>query len=239
MSVCMMVWLVGQLIRECVFENKKEVVTFANNICGAGEQQEEPIDGGGDVEMVGVDNPMNQNNVQNALQKQARKKKMQKVRKKLSIGASARNHKFRTASSGSTSKSDANPLYMGGDTTVTKHVTSVGIKTPEKLLRVPARTNQERRRSFRKIDDEECGMYFQDVDTGETMWDLPKNSEVVLEGEEERVEGGEQKSTSRRQSFRKVDDAEFGVYFQDTLSGETTWELPENGELVHVASTGI
>ena len=119
-----------------MFENKKEAVTFANNIrhrmsFGAGEQQEEPSDGGGDVEMVGVDNPMNQNNVQNALQKQARKKKMQKVRKKLSIGASARNHRSATAKSGSTSKVGANPLYVGVDTNVTNDVTSIEIKTTE------------------------------------------------------------------------------------------------------------
>ena len=74
---------------------------------------------------------------------------------------------------------------------------------------------------------------FEITSTGETVWDLPTNGEVALEGEEEeRVEGGEQKSTSRRQSLRKEDDAEPGVYFHDTLSGETTRELPKNGELV-------
>ena len=95
-----------------MFENKKEVVAFASNICGAGEQQEEPSDGGGDVEMVGVDNPMNQNNVQNALQKQARKKKMQKVRKKLSVGASARNQKSRATAESSQGGAKSNPLYV-------------------------------------------------------------------------------------------------------------------------------
>ena len=58
-SVGMMVWLIGQLIRECVFEHKKEAVTFVNRIRhsfrAAGEQ---PSDGVGDVEMMDFDNPM-------------------------------------------------------------------------------------------------------------------------------------------------------------------------------------
>jgi hypothetical protein len=37
-----------------------------------------------------------------------------------------------------------------------------------------------KRKSFRKIVDEEHGAYFQDVDTKETVWKLPKNGDVVL-----------------------------------------------------------
>jgi hypothetical protein len=41
-----------------------------------------------------------------------------------------------------------------------------------------------KRKSFRKIVDEEHGAYFQDVDTEETVWELPKDGDVVVEDTE-------------------------------------------------------
>ena len=40
--------------------------------------------------------------------------------------------------------------------------------------------NTHKRKSFRKIIDDEHGVYFQDVDTEETVWKLPEDGEVVV-----------------------------------------------------------
>ena len=113
-----MVWLAGQLIRECVFENKQEAVTFANKVRHrmsfdvAREQQQQPSDSDGDVEMMDFENPMEESNVTNELKKQSRKKKMQKVRKKLSIGVSARNQKSSAPAESRQEGGKSNPLYV-------------------------------------------------------------------------------------------------------------------------------
>ena len=44
--------------------------------------------------------------------------------------------------------------------------------------------NTHKRKSFWKIDDEEHGVYFQDVETDETVWELPKDGDVVMEDDE-------------------------------------------------------
>jgi hypothetical protein len=38
-----------------------------------------------------------------------------------------------------------------------------------------------KRKSFKKIVDDEHGVYFQDVETEETVWDLPEDGDVVVE----------------------------------------------------------
>jgi hypothetical protein len=45
-------------------------------------------------------------------------------------------------------------------------------------------TNNHRRKLFRKIIDEEHGAYFQDVDTKETVWELPEDGDVVVDDNE-------------------------------------------------------
>jgi hypothetical protein len=84
-------------------------------------------------------------------------------------------------------------------------------------------TNTHRRKSFLKIDDEEHGVYFQDVDTKETVWMLPEDGDVVANDNEL------QHNPMNRRSFNKIEDEEHGVYFQDAETEETVWELPENG----------
>jgi hypothetical protein len=83
--------------------------------------------------------------------------------------------------------------------------------------------NTHRRKSFLKIDDEEHGVYFQDVDTKETVWMLPEDGDVVANDNEL------QHNPMNRRSFNKIEDEEHGVYFQDAETEETVWELPENG----------
>jgi hypothetical protein len=87
-------------------------------------------------------------------------------------------------------------------------------------------TNTHRRKLFRKIVDEEHGAYFQDVDTEETVWELPEDGDVVVDDHEL------QHNPMKRKSFRKIVDEEHGAYFQDVDTEETVWELPEDGDVV-------
>ena len=82
------------------------------------------------------------------------------------------------------------------------------------------------RKSFRKIVDDEHGVYFQDVDTEETVWKLPEDGDVVVKDNEL------QHNPMKRKSFRKIVDDEHGVFFQDVDTEETVWKLPEDGEVV-------
>ena len=86
--------------------------------------------------------------------------------------------------------------------------------------------NTHKRKSFLKIDDDEHGVYFQDIDTEETVWKLPEDGDVVVEDHEL------QHNPMKRKSFRKIVDDEHGVYFQDVDTEETVWKLPEDGEVV-------
>ena len=69
-------------------------------------------------------------------------------------------------------------------------------------------------------------MYFQDVDTKETVWKLPEDGDVVVKDDEF------QHNPMKRKSFRKIVDDEHGVYFQDVDTKETVWKLPEHGDVV-------
>ena len=92
------------------------------------------------IEMSNYINPMEKNSVNKALKQQERKKKMQKVRRKLSIGAkNARN------------------------------------------VAEAAKINMSKRKSFRKIENHDGGGgdYFQNVETGETMWFMPEDGELL------------------------------------------------------------
>ena len=87
-------------------------------------------------------------------------------------------------------------------------------------------SNSHKRKSFLKIDDEEHGVYFQDVTTKETVWVLPEDGDVVVNDNEL------QHNPMKRKSFRKIVDEEHGAYFQDVDTEETVWELPKDGDVV-------
>jgi hypothetical protein len=86
--------------------------------------------------------------------------------------------------------------------------------------------NTAKRKSFLKIDDEKHGVYFQEVDTEDTVWELPEDGDVVVDDNEL------QQNPMKRKSFRKIVDDEHGVFFQDVDTEETVWKLPEDGEVV-------
>jgi hypothetical protein len=83
--------------------------------------------------------------------------------------------------------------------------------------------NTKKRKSFRKIDDAEHGVYFQNVETNDTVWELPEDGDAVVE------ENQLQTNPMKRKSFKRIDDTEHGVYFQDVETNDTVWELPEDG----------
>ena len=101
------------------------------------------------------------------------------------------------------------------------NVMSVEIKTAESGG--ISNVNTKKRTSFRKIDDAEHGVYFQNVETNETVWKLPEDGDAVVE------ENQLQTNPVKRKSFKRVENAEHGVYFQDVETNDTVWELPEDG----------
>ena len=94
-------------------------------------------------------------------------------------------------------------------------------KAEEETLEV----NIKRRKSFRKIEDEEHGTFFENIETEETVWVVPEDGDVVVD------EHQLQTNPMKRKSFKKIEDAEHGVYFQNVETDETFWKLPEDGEL--------
>ena len=86
--------------------------------------------------------------------------------------------------------------------------------------------NIPKRKSFLKIDDQEHGIYFQDVDTKEKVSVLPEDGDVVVNDK------AMQHNPMNRKAFRKIVDDEHGVYFQDVETEETVWQLPEHGQVV-------
>jgi len=121
--------------------------------------------------------------------KKKRKQKMKKIRRKLSMGSSARR-------SGSLSVSTEGEQKTTGE--------------------------KSKRKSFRKIENEH-GVYFQDVVTEDLVWELPEDGEVLRE----------EPTGTKRKSFRKIEN-EHGVYFQDVVTEDLVWELPEDGDIVVV-----
>ena len=81
---------------------------------------------------------------------------------------------------------------------------------------------------FRRIEDSEVGAYFQDVETDETVWELPEDGQVMDEEEEELQDN----AMNTVRWFVKLEDDEVGVYFLDVETDETVWELPDDGQVM-------
>ena len=98
-------------------------------------------------------------------------------------------------------------------------------KVKQEITEERVEVNTKRRKSFRKIEDEEHGTFFENMETEETVWEVPKDGDVVVE------EHQLQTNPMKRKSFKKIEDAEHGVYFQNVETDDTYWELPEDGKL--------
>merc|ERR1712086_943093 len=99
-------------------------------------------------------------------------------------------------------------------------------------------SNKSKRRSFIKVTNDDIGEgdYFQDTETGKTVWEIPVDGDLVNNGAAEAPPANNRMSNkSKRRSFIKVTNDEIGEgdYFQDTKTGKTVWEIPADGDLVN------
>jgi len=159
-NVSMLLYFIVQFIIAKLYERKQARLAAAAADAAAADAA--AADTGGSVEMINFDNayenPMEGNSVKKALEKQKKETKMRKIRKRLSASAIARRR--------SLSRGD------GGERKKDRGMHEDNIKMNEK---------SKRRRSFKKIENRDGGdEYYEDVETGETMWEMPKDGELLL-----------------------------------------------------------
>merc|ERR1711935_294882 len=99
-------------------------------------------------------------------------------------------------------------------------------------------SNKSKRRSFIKVTNDEIGEddYFQDIETGKTVWEIPADGDLVNNGAAEAPPANNRMSNkSKRRSFIKVtnDKNDQGDYFQDIETNEAVWKIPADGDLVN------
>ena len=137
----LLIWFAVQFVRAKLYEREQAKLAAAIRIGKNKKSFMQILFGGSTKEKnIEMSNPMEKNSVNKALKQQERKKKMQKVRKKLSIGA----------------------------------------KNARNVAEATAKNNKARRKSFIKIENEDGGDdYFQNVETGETMWEMPEDGELL------------------------------------------------------------
>ena len=71
------------------------------------------------------------------------------------------------------------------------------------------------KRLFRKFLDEDDDVYYENVETGEVVWDLPDDGKLET-----------------KRLFRKFLDDDDNAYYENMETGEVVWDLPDDGELV-------
>jgi len=102
-------------------------------------------------------NPMHEKKNSNNEKRSMRNMRMKKVRKKLSFGARVKRNPHVGTMSGEVK--DCSEDEKGEDTGEVK---------------------KQKRKSFRKIEGDVRGEYFVSVDTGDSVWELPKDGEIVF-----------------------------------------------------------
>jgi hypothetical protein len=156
--------------------------------------------GGGEVELTSFENPMQEKGVKNEIKKIKRNSRMKKVRKKLSIGARVK-RKSRVGDGGSM----GGEVKMDSEVVVSIHVDeetgdryscneatgqtrwlSDGDEEDETTIDEQGERKQGerklesgRRQSFRKIVGDDNAVFFQNIETEETVWEVPKNGDLV------------------------------------------------------------
>ena len=84
---------------------------------------------------------------------------------------------------------------------------------------------KNKRKSFVIIEDAVAGDYYQDVETGATVWDVPEDGEVVTTSKNSTTK-------NKRKSFVKIEDESGGDYYQDVETGDMVWDVPSDGEVI-------
>ena len=142
-----------------------------------------------------------------AKQTSVRKTDAQQARSKKLKSLHTKRHSLDAAHDGNSNVFYNNPSRVKENPLSAKtDVMSAEIKTAESGG-IP-KVNTKKRKSFRKIDDAEHGVYFQNIETNDTVWELPEDGDAVVE------ENQLQTNPVKRKSFKRIDDADFGVYFR-------------------------
>jgi len=71
-------------------------------------------------------------------------------------------------------------VFSYDNPSINENIETVEKKEDDELHHNP----MNKRKAFRKIVDDEHGVYFQDVDTEETVWELPEDGDVVVNDDE-------------------------------------------------------
>ena len=163
--------------------------------------------GSGEVELTSFENPMQDKGVKNEIKKKNRNSRMKKVRKKLSIGARVKRNSLGQSGGGGgggglmggevkTVSDVENVVSMHVDEKTGRRY-SYNAATGQTqwlsnddgedgtedgtTIEEPGERKQEstKRQSFRKIVDDDNAVFFQNVETGETVWNVPETGDLV------------------------------------------------------------
>ena len=142
----------------------------------------------GEVELTSFENPMQEKGVKNEIKKKKRNSRMRKVRKKLSIGARVK-RKSRVGDGGNSMGEEVKTV-LDVEAAVTMQVDAATGQTQwlsdddegdETTIEEQGEKKQEssKRQSFRKILGDDNAVFFQNIETEETVWEVPKNGDLV------------------------------------------------------------
>jgi len=159
---------------------------------------------GREVELTSYENPMQDKGVKNEIKKKKRSLRMKKIRKKLSLGARVKRQSH--AGGGDNLMGGEVKMVSGTEADVSIHVDeetgdrysyneatgqTQWLSDDDEEDKVEATMEMEeqqserkeestRRISFRKVVDDDNAVFFQNVETGETVWNMPKHGDLVL-----------------------------------------------------------
>ena len=129
------------------------------------------------IEMTDYVNPMSNKHVQKEIKKKERRERMKKIRKSLAVVA---NRKKKAKNEEEEEElNTTNDIFLdmpdGNGEIKVEHDSDTLDNTEEKCSKTAATM------AFRKVYDTEVGIFYENVETGETEWDVPDNG-VLLSG---------------------------------------------------------
>jgi hypothetical protein len=151
---------------------------------------------GGEVELTGFENPMQEKGVKNEIKEKKRNSRMKKVRKKLSIGARVKrkSHAGRGGLMGRKAKTvldveDAVSVHVDEETGHRYSYDAVagqtkwleeGDEEDGTALEEQGETKQRNKKSlFRQLLSDKDEVYYENVETGDVVWVIPKDGDLL------------------------------------------------------------
>jgi len=192
--------------------------------------------GGGDVEMTSFINPMQESGVKKEIKKKKRGKRMKKVRQKLSIGARVERRSTFNAMAGNAKVEveEFDSVFVDEATGRRYRYNEQSgeaewVDNDEEISVTSGEMNESKnegrtRKTFKKVVDEEYGIFFEDVQTGEKVWEVPEDAAIE--------ENAFQVNSMKRKSFKRIDDEETGRTYLQNVETNTVWEVPEDGDVI-------